>query len=142
MSLRPFPSWGAGLRLARGVAPDELWQLVVQARVGDRSGPGRSLGIEPALVLARDAKRTPTIGRCTDRGGYVQGFERFSMHRASRCLRSRSLHSSPLFHWLLYAGAKLCMMFAFVATKLAPVWWWKPFLSLVFAFALWADASG
>ena len=75
MSFAPIAIVGQGCVLPGALSPDELWQLVVQARVVIGPAPAGRWGIDPALVLATNSKDTRDR-TLHDRGGYVQGFDK------------------------------------------------------------------
>jgi 3-oxoacyl-(acyl-carrier-protein) synthase/3-hydroxymyristoyl/3-hydroxydecanoyl-(acyl carrier protein) dehydratase/1-acyl-sn-glycerol-3-phosphate acyltransferase len=103
MSFAPIAIVGQGCVLPGALSPDELWQLVVQARVVIGPAPAGRWGIEPALVLARDAKDTHDR-TLHDRGGYVQGFDKVFDAQGFAVPAEEIAPLDPLFHWLLYAG--------------------------------------
>jgi len=103
MSFAPIAIVGQGCVLPGALSPDELWQLVVQARVVLGPAPAGRWGIEPALVLARDAKDTHDR-TLHDRGGYVQGFDKVFDAQGFAVPAEEIAPLDPLFHWLLYAG--------------------------------------
>jgi 3-oxoacyl-(acyl-carrier-protein) synthase/3-hydroxymyristoyl/3-hydroxydecanoyl-(acyl carrier protein) dehydratase/1-acyl-sn-glycerol-3-phosphate acyltransferase len=103
MSFAPIAIVGQGCVLPGALSPDELWQLVVQARVVIGPAPAGRWGIEPALVLARDAKDTHDR-TLHDRGGYVQGFEKVFDAQGFAMPAEQIAPLDSLFHWLLYAG--------------------------------------
>ena len=57
MSFAPIAIVGQGGVLPGALSPDELWRLVLQARVAIGPVPVGRWGIDPALVLAANAKR-------------------------------------------------------------------------------------
>ena len=103
MSFAPIAIVGQGCVLPGALSPDELWQLVVQARVVLGPAPAGRWGIEPALVLARDAKDTHDR-TLHDRGGYVQGFDKVFDAHGFAVPADQIAPLDPLFHWLLHAG--------------------------------------
>jgi 3-oxoacyl-(acyl-carrier-protein) synthase/3-hydroxymyristoyl/3-hydroxydecanoyl-(acyl carrier protein) dehydratase/1-acyl-sn-glycerol-3-phosphate acyltransferase len=103
MSFAPIAIVGQGCVLPGALSPDELWQLVVQARVVIGPAPAGRWGIDPALVLAKDAKDTRDR-TLHDRGGYVQGFDRVFDAQGFAMPAEEIAPLDPLFHWLLYAG--------------------------------------
>ena len=103
MSFAPIAIVGQGCVLPGALSPDELWQLVVQARVVIGPAPAGRWGIDPALVLARDAKDTRDRA-LHDRGGYVQGFDKVFDAQGFAVSAEQIAPLDPLFHWLLHAG--------------------------------------
>jgi 3-oxoacyl-(acyl-carrier-protein) synthase/3-hydroxymyristoyl/3-hydroxydecanoyl-(acyl carrier protein) dehydratase/1-acyl-sn-glycerol-3-phosphate acyltransferase len=103
MSFAPIAIVGQGCVLPGALSPDELWKLVVQARVVIGPAPAGRWGIDPALVLAKDAKETRDR-TLHDRGGYVQGFDKVFDAQGFAVPADEIAPLDPLFHWLLYAG--------------------------------------
>ncbi len=103
MSFAPIAIVGQGCVLPGALSPDELWQLVVEARVVIGPAPAGRWGIDPALVLAKDAKDTRDR-TLHDRGGYVQGFDKVFDAQGFAVPADEIAPLDPLFHWLLHAG--------------------------------------
>jgi 3-oxoacyl-(acyl-carrier-protein) synthase/3-hydroxymyristoyl/3-hydroxydecanoyl-(acyl carrier protein) dehydratase len=103
MSFAPIAIVGQGCVLPGALSPDELWQLVVQARVVIGPAPAGRWGIDPALVLAKDAKDTRDR-TLHDRGGYVQGFDKVFDAQGFVVPADEIAPLDPLSHWLLHAG--------------------------------------
>jgi 3-oxoacyl-(acyl-carrier-protein) synthase/3-hydroxymyristoyl/3-hydroxydecanoyl-(acyl carrier protein) dehydratase/1-acyl-sn-glycerol-3-phosphate acyltransferase len=103
MSFAPIAIVGQGCVLPGALSPDELWQLVVQARVVIGPAPAGRWGLDPALVLANDAKDTRDR-TLHDRGGYVQGFDKVFDAQGFTVPAEQIAPLDPLFHWLLHAG--------------------------------------
>jgi 3-oxoacyl-(acyl-carrier-protein) synthase/3-hydroxymyristoyl/3-hydroxydecanoyl-(acyl carrier protein) dehydratase/1-acyl-sn-glycerol-3-phosphate acyltransferase len=103
MSFAPIAIVGQGCVLPGALSPDGLWQLVMQARVVIGPAPAGRWGIDPALVLARDAKDTHDR-TLHDRGGYVQGFDKVFDAHGFAVPADQIAPLDPLFHWLLHAG--------------------------------------
>ena len=103
MSFAPIAIVGQGCVLPGALSPDELWHLVMQARVVIGPAPAGRWGIDPVLVLARDAKDTHDRA-LHDRGGYVQGFDKVFDAHGFAVPADQIAPLDPLFHWLLHAG--------------------------------------
>jgi 3-oxoacyl-(acyl-carrier-protein) synthase/3-hydroxymyristoyl/3-hydroxydecanoyl-(acyl carrier protein) dehydratase len=103
MSFVPIAIVGQGCVLPGALSPDELWRLVLEARVVIDSAPAGRWGIDPALVLASNAKDTRDR-TLHDRGGYVQGFGKVFDPHGFAVSADEIAGLDPLFHWLLYAG--------------------------------------
>ena len=103
MSFAPIAIVGQGCVLPGALSPDELWHLVLQARVAIRPAPAGRWGIDPALVLATNAKDTRDR-TLHDRGGYVQGFDRVFDPQGFAVPADEIAPLDPLFLWLLHAG--------------------------------------
>ena len=103
MSFAPIAIVGQGCVLPGALSPDELWGLVLQARVVIGPAPAGRWGIDPALVLATNSKDTRDR-TLHDRGGYVQGFDKVFDPQGFAIPAEQIAPLDPLFHWLLYAG--------------------------------------
>jgi 3-oxoacyl-(acyl-carrier-protein) synthase/3-hydroxymyristoyl/3-hydroxydecanoyl-(acyl carrier protein) dehydratase len=103
MSFAPIAIVGQGCVLPGALSPDELWHLLLQARVVIGPAPAGRWGIDPALVLARDAKDTHDR-TLHDRGGYVQGFDEVFDSQGFAVPAEQIAPLDPLVHWLLHAG--------------------------------------
>ena len=103
MSFAPIAIVGQGCVLPGALSPDELWRLVLQARVAIGPVPVGRWGIDPALVLAANAKDTRDR-TLHDRGGYVQGFDKVFDLKGFAVPAEEIAPLDPLFHWLLHAG--------------------------------------
>ena len=103
MSFAPIAIVGQGCVLPGALSPDDLWHLVQQARVVIGPAPAGRWGIDPALVLASNAKDTQDR-TLHDRGGYVQGFHKIFDAQGFAVPAEQIVPLDPLFHWLLHAG--------------------------------------
>jgi len=103
MSFAPIAIVGQGCVLPGALSPDELWRLVLQSQVVIGPAPAGRWGIDPALVLASNAKDTRDR-TLHDRGGYVQGFDQVFDPRGFAVSADQITSLDPLVHWLLHAG--------------------------------------
>jgi 3-oxoacyl-(acyl-carrier-protein) synthase/3-hydroxymyristoyl/3-hydroxydecanoyl-(acyl carrier protein) dehydratase/1-acyl-sn-glycerol-3-phosphate acyltransferase len=103
MSFSPVAIVGQACVLPGALDPEQLWRLVSDQRVMLGPAPAGRWGVDPSLVLARDAKDTADK-TLVDRGGYVQGFERVFDPTGFEIAAEDVAGLDPLFQWLLHVG--------------------------------------
>jgi len=103
MPFEPIAITGRACVLPGALSPDELWANVIAGRDLVRAAPAGHWGFDHARILAAaDAAEPETAW--SDRGGYVEGFER-AFDAALYSLDANKLSRlDPLFRWLLHTG--------------------------------------
>ena len=101
-SFEPIAIVGRACVLPGALNPKELWELVLEGRDVLQPVPAGRWGIAPERVLAKGASAADRAW--TDRGGYVEGFEK-SFDPSGFAVESGDLTSlDPLFQWVLHTA--------------------------------------
>jgi acyl transferase domain-containing protein/3-hydroxymyristoyl/3-hydroxydecanoyl-(acyl carrier protein) dehydratase/1-acyl-sn-glycerol-3-phosphate acyltransferase len=101
----PIAIVGRSCLLPEAASPDELWALVIAGRSAISTlPPGRWRAAREQVLTTPEAIQAGGEGCVTDRGGFVQGFEKLWRPQDYNIDAAVLGALDPLVHWLLYTG--------------------------------------
>ncbi|MEM7024020.1 MAG: beta-ketoacyl synthase N-terminal-like domain-containing protein, partial [Pseudomonadota bacterium] len=99
----PIAVVGRSCVLPGALSPDALWHAVVAGHDLITAAPPGHWGLDASRVLAPDGSE-PAEHTCTDRGGYVSGFEQVFDPEGYLVASDHIRTLDPLFQWLLHCA--------------------------------------